>query len=112
MRREHHTYAYHHGHHHAHEDSRDQADGPAGDQLILNPQVGERLTPESGESNIRWRESQREPVRRYIDQPIDIAWGEMTITAVLCANLLTDSIRSIFSDSSVSDVFGGENQLF
>jgi ribose-phosphate pyrophosphokinase len=34
------------------------------------------------------------------------------ITVLSCADLLTDSIRSIFSDSSVSDVFGGENQLF
>jgi ribose-phosphate pyrophosphokinase len=29
-----------------------------------------------------------------------------------CADKLTDAIRSIFSDRSVSDVFGGENQLF
>ena len=29
-----------------------------------------------------------------------------------CAELLTDSIRRIFTDDSVSDVFGGENQLF
>jgi len=34
------------------------------------------------------------------------------IKVLTCADLLTDSIRSIFSDSSVSDVFGGENQLF
>ena len=34
------------------------------------------------------------------------------IKVLSCADLLTDSIRSIFSDSSVSDVFGGENQLF
>ena len=34
------------------------------------------------------------------------------ITVLSCAELLTDSIRSIFSDRSVSDVFGGENQLF
>jgi ribose-phosphate pyrophosphokinase len=34
------------------------------------------------------------------------------IQVLSCADLLTDSIRSIFSDSSVSDVFGGENQLF
>jgi len=26
--------------------------------------------------------------------------------------LLTDSIRRIFTDGSVSEVFGGENQLF
>ena len=29
-----------------------------------------------------------------------------------CAELLTDSIRRIFTDGSVSEVFGGENQLF
>jgi ribose-phosphate pyrophosphokinase len=29
-----------------------------------------------------------------------------------CADLLTSSIRQIFTDGSVSDVFGGENQLF
>src|SRR5437868_5111802 len=29
-----------------------------------------------------------------------------------CADLLTNSIRQIFTDGSVSDVFGGENQLF
>ena len=34
------------------------------------------------------------------------------ITVLSCADLLTDSIRRIFTDDSVSDVFGGENQLF
>ena len=29
-----------------------------------------------------------------------------------CSDLLTDSIRRIFTDDSVSEVFGGENQLF
>jgi ribose-phosphate pyrophosphokinase len=29
-----------------------------------------------------------------------------------CGELLTDSIRRIFTDDSVSEVFGGENQLF
>jgi ribose-phosphate pyrophosphokinase len=29
-----------------------------------------------------------------------------------CADILTDSIRRIFTDGSVSEVFGGENQLF
>jgi len=29
-----------------------------------------------------------------------------------CADLLTNSIRQIFTDGSVSDVFDGENQLF
>jgi ribose-phosphate pyrophosphokinase len=34
------------------------------------------------------------------------------ITVLPCAELLTDSIRRIFTDDSVSEVFGGENQLF
>jgi ribose-phosphate pyrophosphokinase len=34
------------------------------------------------------------------------------IRVLSCAGLLTDSIRRIFSDASVSEVFGGENQLF
>jgi ribose-phosphate pyrophosphokinase len=34
------------------------------------------------------------------------------IRVLSCAELLTDSIRRIFTDESVSDVFGGENQLF
>ena len=34
------------------------------------------------------------------------------ITALSVADLLTDTIRRIFTDDSVSEVFGGENQLF
>jgi len=34
------------------------------------------------------------------------------VRVLSCAEILTDSIRSIFTDHSVSDVFGGENQLF
>ncbi|HYF26655.1 MAG TPA: ribose-phosphate diphosphokinase, partial [Baekduia sp.] len=34
------------------------------------------------------------------------------IQQLSCAELLTDSIRRIFTDDSVSEVFGGENQLF
>jgi ribose-phosphate pyrophosphokinase len=34
------------------------------------------------------------------------------IRVLSCAELLTNSIRQIFTDGSVSDVFGGENQLF
>ncbi len=34
------------------------------------------------------------------------------ICVLSCADLLTDSIRRIFTDDSVSEVFGGENQLF
>jgi ribose-phosphate pyrophosphokinase len=34
------------------------------------------------------------------------------VVVLPCAELLTDSIRRIFTDGSVSEVFGGENQLF
>lgn len=34
------------------------------------------------------------------------------VRVLSCADLLTDSIRRIFTDDSVSEVFGGENQLF
>ena len=34
------------------------------------------------------------------------------IRVLSCADLLTTSIRQIFTDGSVSEVFGGENQLF
>jgi ribose-phosphate pyrophosphokinase len=34
------------------------------------------------------------------------------VQVLSCADLLTNSIRQIFTDGSVSDVFGGENQLF
>src|SRR4051794_11313465 len=34
------------------------------------------------------------------------------IRVLSCADLLTDSIRRIFTDDSVAEVFGGENQLF
>jgi ribose-phosphate pyrophosphokinase len=34
------------------------------------------------------------------------------VIVLSCADLLTNSIRQIFTDGSVSDVFGGENQLF
>jgi ribose-phosphate pyrophosphokinase len=35
-----------------------------------------------------------------------------SIKVLTCADLLTDSIRRIFRDESVAEVFGGENQLF
>jgi ribose-phosphate pyrophosphokinase len=38
--------------------------------------------------------------------------GPDNVRVLSCAELLTDSIRRIFTDDSVSDVFGGENQLF
>ena len=34
------------------------------------------------------------------------------IKVLSVADLLTDTIRRIFTDDSVSEVFGGENQLF
>jgi ribose-phosphate pyrophosphokinase len=34
------------------------------------------------------------------------------VHVLTCSDKLTDAIRNIFSDRSVSDVFGGENQLF
>jgi ribose-phosphate pyrophosphokinase len=34
------------------------------------------------------------------------------IQVLSCSDLLTDTIRRIFTDDSVSEVFGGENQLF
>ena len=34
------------------------------------------------------------------------------IKVLSCADILTDSVRRIFTDDSVSEVFGGENQLF
>jgi ribose-phosphate pyrophosphokinase len=34
------------------------------------------------------------------------------VTVLSCADILTNSIRQIFTDGSVSQVFGGENQLF
>ncbi len=34
------------------------------------------------------------------------------IRVLSVADLLTDSIRRIFTDDSVAEVFGGENQLF
>jgi ribose-phosphate pyrophosphokinase len=34
------------------------------------------------------------------------------ITQLTCVDILTDSIRRIFTDDSVSEIFAGENQLF
>jgi ribose-phosphate pyrophosphokinase len=34
------------------------------------------------------------------------------IRVLTCANILTDSVRRIFTDESVSEIFAGENQLF
>jgi ribose-phosphate pyrophosphokinase len=43
--------------------------------------------------------------------PIPDGAPEM-IRVLSCADLLTDSIRRIFTDGSVSEIFAGENQLF
>ncbi|HYP55068.1 MAG TPA: ribose-phosphate diphosphokinase, partial [Solirubrobacterales bacterium] len=34
------------------------------------------------------------------------------IQVLTCADILTDSVRRIFTDDSVSEIFAGENQLF
>ena len=34
------------------------------------------------------------------------------IRCLSCADILTDSVRRIFTDDSVSEIFAGENQLF
>jgi ribose-phosphate pyrophosphokinase len=48
-----------------------------------------------------------------VTDTIPLAPGAPDYVRVLsCADLLTSSIRQIFTDGSVSDVFGGENQLF
>src|SRR5579863_421793 len=51
--------------------------------------------------------------RVVVTDTIPTAPGAPDNVVVLpCAELLTDSIRRIFTDGSVSEVFGGENQLF
>jgi ribose-phosphate pyrophosphokinase len=48
-----------------------------------------------------------------VTDTIPLAPGAPDNVRVLsCAELLTNSIRQIFTDGSVSSVFGGENQLF
>ena len=48
-----------------------------------------------------------------VTDTIPIATSRPANVRVLpCAELLADSIRRIFVDDSVSEVFGGENQLF
>jgi ribose-phosphate pyrophosphokinase len=34
------------------------------------------------------------------------------IRQLTCADILADTVRSIFTDTSVSEIFAGENQLF
>jgi ribose-phosphate pyrophosphokinase len=48
-----------------------------------------------------------------VTDTVPLPAGAPDIVKVLsCADLLTSSIRQIFTDGSLSDVFGGENQLF
>ena len=63
----------------------------------------------------RLREPARPPASRRSSSPTRsrVGPGRPDNMRVLpCAELLTDSIRRIFVDDSVSEVFGGENQLF
>jgi len=62
----------------------------------------------------RLREHRQHAVRAVVvTDTIPPAPGAPDNVFVLpCAELLTDSIRRIFTDGSVSEVFGGENQLF
>ena len=50
--------------------------------------------------------------RRHRHDPAARPARPTTSACSRCADLLTDSIRRIFTDDSVSEVFGGENQLF
>ena len=49
--------------------------------------------------------------RRHRHDPLR-AGAPDNVRVLSCAELLTNSIRQIFTDGSVSEVFGGENQLF
>ena len=58
-----------------------------------------------------WRARAFEQV--VVTDTIPLRTGAPAIVVVLsCADLLADTIRQIFTDGSVSAVFGGENQLF
>ena len=50
--------------------------------------------------------------RRHGHDPAAARARRTTSRSCRSADLLTDSIRRIFTDDSVSEVFGGENQLF
>ena len=66
-------------------------------------------------SGQRVREPRREPVRadrRSRTRSRCAPGAPDNITVLSVADLLTDSIRRIFTDDSVAEVFGGENQLF
>jgi ribose-phosphate pyrophosphokinase len=44
--------------------------------------------------------------------PIDLLHKPDNVTVLSVSRLLADTIRNVFSDDSVSAIFGGENQLF
>ena len=63
----------------------------------------------------RLREPRRAPASSRSSSPTRSRCAparRTTSASCRCAELLTDSIRRIFTDDSVSEVFGGENQLF
>ena len=65
----------------------------------------------SGDAFANLRESELQEI--VVTDTIPLRPGAPDNIRVLsCADLLTDSIRRIFTDDSVSEVFGGENQLF
>jgi len=65
----------------------------------------------SGEAFVNLASSRFEQI--VVTDTIPLRAGAPDNVKVLsCADLLTDSIRRIFTDDSVSDVFGGDNQLF
>jgi ribose-phosphate pyrophosphokinase len=65
----------------------------------------------SGDAFVNLASSRFEQI--VVTDTIPLRAGAPDIVKVLsCADLLTDSIRRIFTDDSVSAVFGGDNQLF
>ena len=44
--------------------------------------------------------------------PIDPLRQPTNMTVLTVSGLLAETIRNVFSDDSVSAIFGGENQLF
>ncbi len=65
----------------------------------------------SGNAFENLRESDLEQIVVTDTIPVRVDRPE-NVRVLPCAELLTDSIRRIFVDDSVSEVFGGENQLF
>jgi ribose-phosphate pyrophosphokinase len=65
----------------------------------------------SGDAFENLREAEFEQIVVTDTIPVQPGLPE-NVRVLPCAELLTDSIRRIFVDDSVSEVFGGENQLF